>query len=55
MFSIFLCWNFIQDVAKAFDVKAMPTFVFVKGGKEVSRLVGAKKDELQRKIEQEAS
>jgi thioredoxin 1 len=28
----------------------MPTFVLLKGGQEVSRVVGAKKDELDRKI-----
>lgn len=28
----------------------MPTFVLVKGGKEVDRVVGAKKDELLKKI-----
>lgn len=29
----------------------MPTFVLVKNGKEVDRVVGAKKDELEKKIE----
>jgi thioredoxin 1 len=32
-------------------VQAMPTFVLVKNGKEVDRVVGAKKDELEKKIE----
>ncbi|CAM0876928.1 unnamed protein product [Alopecurus aequalis] len=40
----------LQEVAKTFRVEAMPTFVLVKSGQEVSRVVGAKKDELDRKI-----
>lgn len=28
----------------------MPTFVLLKGGEEVDRLVGAKQDDLERKI-----
>lgn len=32
-------------------MQAMPTFVLVKSGKEVDRVVGAKKDELEKKIE----
>lgn len=40
-----------QDVAQEFGVQAMPTFVLVKKGKEVDRLVGASKDELERKIQ----
>ena len=41
----------MQDVAQEFQVQAMPTFVLVKGGKEIDRVVGAKKDELERKVE----
>ncbi|XP_006650741.1 thioredoxin H2-2 [Oryza brachyantha] len=40
----------LQEVARQWKVEAMPTFVLIKGGKEVSRVVGAKKDELERKI-----
>ncbi|KAL5759629.1 hypothetical protein ACOSP7_018148 [Xanthoceras sorbifolium] len=40
-----------EEVARAFGVEAMPTFILVKRGKEVDRLVGAKKDDLQKKIE----
>ncbi|KAF8659427.1 hypothetical protein HU200_058454 [Digitaria exilis] len=40
----------VFDVARTWKVEAMPTFVLAKGGKEVSRVVGAKKDELERKI-----
>uniref|UniRef100_A0A2P2J8I6 Thioredoxin H2-like n=1 Tax=Rhizophora mucronata TaxID=61149 RepID=A0A2P2J8I6_RHIMU len=41
----------LPDVAQDFGVQAMPTFVLVKRGKEVGRVVGAMKDELERKIE----
>ncbi|KAL2552327.1 Thioredoxin domain-containing protein [Forsythia ovata] len=40
----------LSDVAKEFAVQAMPTFVLLKQGKEVERVVGAKKDELEKKI-----
>ncbi|XVE75174.1 hypothetical protein DITRI_Ditri12bG0074500 [Diplodiscus trichospermus] len=43
--------DILEDVAREFNVEAMPTFVFVKKGKEVERLVGAKKAELQKMIE----
>lgn len=42
------CW--LQDIAVEYKVEAMPTFVFLKGGKEVDRLVGARKEELVNKI-----
>ncbi|KAL5725050.1 hypothetical protein ACHQM5_008237 [Ranunculus cassubicifolius] len=41
----------LADVAKEFQVQAMPTFLLIKNGKPVDKVVGAKKDELQRKIE----
>lgn len=37
-------------MAREFGVQAMPTFVIFKQGKEIERIVGAKKDELERKI-----
>ncbi|KAK7394537.1 hypothetical protein VNO78_15066 [Psophocarpus tetragonolobus] len=40
----------LSDVAQEFKVQAMPTFLFVKKGKEVDRLVGAKKEDLLNKI-----
>ncbi|GAB2282351.1 Cytoplasmic thioredoxin isoenzyme 2 [Dionaea muscipula] len=40
----------LPDVAQEMNVQAMPTFVLMKQGKEVDRVVGAKKDELERKI-----
>ncbi|RAL47353.1 unnamed protein product [Cuscuta campestris] len=36
----------LPDVTQVYEVKAMPTFVFLKGGKVVHTVVGAKKDEL---------
>ncbi|EOY00224.1 hypothetical protein QUC31_014359 [Theobroma cacao] len=43
--------DLLADVAGELKVDSMPTFVLVKKGKEVDRLVGARKDELQRMIE----
>ncbi|XP_043704145.1 thioredoxin-2-like [Telopea speciosissima] len=40
----------LKDVAKEFGVQAMPTFILMKQGKEVDKVVGADKDELQKKI-----
>ncbi|XP_059294019.1 thioredoxin H2 [Lycium ferocissimum] len=40
----------LKDVAQEFGVQAMPTFLLLKQGKEVERVVGAKKDELEQKI-----
>ncbi|KFK33151.1 hypothetical protein AALP_AA6G337400 [Arabis alpina] len=40
----------LPDVAKEFNVTGMPTFVLMKRGKEVERIVGANKDELERKV-----
>ncbi|KAH6770691.1 hypothetical protein C2S52_015494 [Perilla frutescens var. hirtella] len=41
----------LDDVAQEFGVQAMPTFILMKKGKEVDKIVGAKKDDLQKKIE----
>ncbi|WVZ05814.1 hypothetical protein V8G54_019160 [Vigna mungo] len=41
----------LSDVAGEFQVQAMPTFVLFKGGKIIDRVVGAKKDELEKKVE----
>lgn len=40
------------NVSREFGVQAMPTFTFIKKGKGVDKVVGARKEELQRKIEQ---
>ncbi|KAF5179972.1 Thioredoxin h2 [Thalictrum thalictroides] len=41
----------LADVAKEYDVQAMPTFVLLKNGKQIDKVLGAKKAELLRKIE----
>ena len=46
----FWFWGLLQDVAQEHKVQAMPTFLLLKQGKEVDRIVGAKKDELEKKI-----
>ncbi|KAG1368813.1 thioredoxin H2-2 [Cocos nucifera] len=42
----------LSEVSEQWKVEAMPTFVLVKGGSEVGRVVGAQKDELEKKIQQ---
>ncbi|XP_075484891.1 thioredoxin H2-like [Primulina tabacum] len=39
------------DVAQDFGVQAMPTFLMIKRGKIVDKVVGAKKEDLQKKID----
>ena len=41
----------LSDVAQEFKVQAMPTLVVLKQGKEIHRIIGAKKDELERTVE----
>jgi len=41
-------------VAEDWAVEAMPTFVFLKEGKLVDKVVGAKKEELERTIAKHA-
>ncbi|OMO79163.1 Proton-dependent oligopeptide transporter family [Corchorus capsularis] len=41
----------LPDVAQEFGVQAMPTFVLLKRGKEVDRVVGAQKNELEKKVD----
>ncbi|KAM7269759.1 hypothetical protein ACFE04_025256 [Oxalis oulophora] len=40
-----------EGLAREYQVEAMPTFIVIKGGKEVERIIGAKKDDLKMKIE----
>ncbi|RRT35636.1 hypothetical protein B296_00038277 [Ensete ventricosum] len=40
-----------QSVAQDWAIEAMPTFIFLKEGTIVDKIVGAQKEELQRKIE----
>ncbi|XP_022891588.1 thioredoxin H2-like [Olea europaea var. sylvestris] len=41
----------LEDVAQEFEVHVLPTFLLIKKGKEVDKLVGANKEELGKKIE----
>ncbi|CAL0331890.1 unnamed protein product [Lupinus luteus] len=41
----------LKSVAQDWAVEAMPTFVFIKEGTIVGKVVGAKKDELQQTLE----
>ncbi|KAI3931372.1 hypothetical protein MKX01_040289 [Papaver californicum] len=40
----------LPDVSREFGVQAMPTFILLKQGKEVDKIIGAKKDELEKKV-----
>ncbi|XP_042502284.1 thioredoxin H-type-like [Macadamia integrifolia] len=40
----------LKSIATDWAVEAMPTFVFLKEGKIVDKIVGAKKDELHQKV-----
>ncbi len=46
--------GFLQTVSEEWAVEAMPTFVFLKEGKLVDKVVGAKKEELQLTIAKHA-
>ena len=45
----------LQDVTSQYEVRAMPTFLFIKDGKQVDKIVGANKDELEKKCNHWAS
>ncbi|XP_062024758.1 thioredoxin H-type-like [Rosa rugosa] len=45
----------LKKVAEDWSVEAMPTFMFLKEGKVVDKVVGAKKDELVLKVGQHAA
>lgn len=42
--------SMLQDFSTSWDIKATPTFFFLKDGQQVDKLVGANKPELQKKI-----
>lgn len=44
-------WFCLQTVAEEHKIDAMPTFVFLKNGKEIDRVVGAKKEALVELVE----
>ena len=43
-----------KDVAARWNISSVPTFFFLKSGKEVDKVVGADKSALERKIAQHA-
>lgn len=45
----------LSDVAQHFGVQAMPTFVLLRRGKMVDTVVGARKEELEKKIQKHRS
>jgi thioredoxin 1 len=49
------CLGFVQDVTSEWDIRAMPTFLFIKDGKQVDKIVGANKEELDKKVQHYAS
>lgn len=44
-----------RDVAALWNISSVPTFFFIKKGKEVDKVVGADKNALERKIAQHAT
>ena len=42
----------LEAIAEDFDISAMPTFVAVKGAKEVGRVMGANKDAIEGLVKQ---
>lgn len=40
----------VQDFSTSWDIKATPTFFFLRDGQQVDKLVGANKPELEKKI-----
>lgn len=40
----------VQELSTSWDIKATPTFVFLKDGRQVDKLVGGNKPELQKKV-----
>ncbi|KAL6647577.1 hypothetical protein ACP70R_015014 [Stipagrostis hirtigluma subsp. patula] len=44
----------LKDVAAEYNIEAMPTFLFFKGGQNIHTVVGARKEELQAKVEEHA-
>ncbi|XP_042499475.1 TPR repeat-containing thioredoxin TDX [Macadamia integrifolia] len=45
----------LRDVAARWNISSVPSFFFIKNGKEIDRVVGADKNDLERKIAQYAS
>ena len=50
VFHFFTVFSHIQDVTTEWEIHAMPTFLFINNGKQIDKVVGANKDELEKKI-----
>lgn len=44
----------VRDAAAEWNISSVPSFFFVKNGKEIDKLVGADKSSLEKKIAQHA-
>lgn len=40
----------MQELSTSWDIKATPTFIFFRDGRQVDKLVGGKKQDLQNKL-----
>ena len=40
----------MQELSTSWDINATPTFYFLKDGRQVDKLVGANKSDLQKKV-----
>lgn len=40
----------VQELSTSWEIKATPTFVFLKDGRQLDKLVGANKSDLQQKL-----
>ncbi|XP_024360500.1 thioredoxin H4-1 isoform X1 [Physcomitrium patens] len=45
----------VQEVAAEYDVRAMPTFLFIKDGQQIDKVVGADRNDLERKCNKYAT
>jgi len=48
--SSFLLCFVSQELSSSWDIRATPTFFFLKNGQQVDKLVGANKPELEKKV-----
>lgn len=45
-----IIYGAMQEFSSSWDIKATPTFFFLRDGQQVDKLVGANKPELQKKM-----
>ncbi|KAA8529478.1 hypothetical protein F0562_033723 [Nyssa sinensis] len=44
-------WDEMKELTREYGVRGFPTFILLKKGKKVAKIVGAKKDELNKQIQ----